>query len=726
MSDESRKASVEGIAQPDALLRSACTECHRRKQKCNRQWPCNNCQKRKVADRCRFRDDSKGGSGEDAWAASLDVKRKRDMKGSEEESDDDVGDVLEAIGYSRLHLLTKLDQDSGGSKPSEQYYLDPKTSPQLKRALDVLPPRHIVDSLIQSFLDVVNFYYYIVYPPYFSKEYARWWDDYTKDRPCGVQWTCLLLMVCACSVQHIDSQLGGKIESEVGASVQDLAQRYHDAARELHSVIPVGYGHVYTVQYLLHSCYWFKAEARFAECWQVLGAVVREAQMIDLHKKPSGQLPGFELEMKRRLWCIVDSWDWLVSSLLARPMLIDRSECDVGLPSLTLEDYPASPMLHLKLQSELVSLIYNRFGPPSVLQDPEDIRDYQAILEEFMKTFPPEYALDHPNTPTNEDLPWIALHRHYMHTCTLSIALGPFRGYMAKTMTEASSPAIDLEFRQTGIDYALRLMDAVHRFFEYVWTRDTTFHFVPFCIFDTAALLCSVIIHAKDDNVPRRQEVTRAIGRAFGTLKKLRTATNTAKAPYDVLRRLIKKLPSASAMLADDGRKKRRFDPPSENQGSAPLAALPSSQQGTESSLVAQVPVPSIPAQSIQEIPQQTQYQQYPDPAAVIPNGAHANEQPYMAYPHNGSDPSFQSYPYTQQQMHNVPVTSAPSWNEDINNRSHMQNLTAGPQPVDMGFQAISDAELGDLAMLWNWQSLDLGFTSNPIYQERSPRDNQI
>jgi hypothetical protein len=87
-------------------------------------------------------------------------------------------------------------------------------------------------------------------------------------------------MVCACSVQHVDSQLGGKIESELGVSVHDLTQRYHDAARELHSVIPVGYGHVYTVQYLLHSCYWFKAEARFAECWQVLGAVVREAQMI--------------------------------------------------------------------------------------------------------------------------------------------------------------------------------------------------------------------------------------------------------------------------------------------------------------------------------------------------------------------------------------------------------------------------------------------------------------
>lgn len=111
MPDDSRKSSQEAIAQPEALLRSACTECHRRKQKCNRQWPCNNCQKRKVADQCRFRDDFKVGSGDDAWSASVEVKRKRDQAGEGDESDSDVGDVLEAIGYSRLHLLTKLDQD---------------------------------------------------------------------------------------------------------------------------------------------------------------------------------------------------------------------------------------------------------------------------------------------------------------------------------------------------------------------------------------------------------------------------------------------------------------------------------------------------------------------------------------------------------------------------------------------------------------------------------------
>src|SRR6478736_6850174 len=93
MPDDSRKSSQEAIAQPEALLRSACTECHRRKQKCNRQWPCNNCQKRKVADQCRFRDDFKVGSGDDAWSASVEVKRKRDQAGEGDESDSDVGDV---------------------------------------------------------------------------------------------------------------------------------------------------------------------------------------------------------------------------------------------------------------------------------------------------------------------------------------------------------------------------------------------------------------------------------------------------------------------------------------------------------------------------------------------------------------------------------------------------------------------------------------------------------
>lgn len=391
-------------------------------------------------------------------------------------------------------------------------------------------------------------------------------------------------------------------------------------------------------------------------------------------------------------------------------MLVDRAEPDIGLPSLTFEDYPVSPMLHLKLQAELVGLIFQRFGPPKILTDPNDIEDYRTIMEDFMQTFPPEYAFKDPDTSSEDRYPWIALHRHYQHTCTLAIALGPFRGFMAKTMTK-DTPAVEIKFRQHGIKYALDLMDAVHRFFEYVWTRDTTFHFVPFCIFDTAALLCSVILHDADSSIPKREEITDAIARAFATLKRLRTATNTAKAPYDVLRRLIKKMPVSIKVATPDGHKKRRFDPPPPPSSGSASVRNSSLDSGSTAPPQIQEPV-SIPVQPMENV--HIADTSYP-PTTSGPNDAHLKHA-QQAYTVN--DPSaqqaFHGYGTVPQQHvspHSIPTTS--SWPDEAATQGY-----AEPPVEGLGFQNISDAELGDLAMLWNWESLDLGFTENPIYSQ--------
>lgn len=104
--------SMEQPAQSQVPLPHACTECRRRKQKCDRQWPCNHCQKRKVVDQCRFKDDSTTpDQPEGAWAASSDVKRKLEQNSSDDERDTDAAEVLEAIGYSRGHVLAKLDEE---------------------------------------------------------------------------------------------------------------------------------------------------------------------------------------------------------------------------------------------------------------------------------------------------------------------------------------------------------------------------------------------------------------------------------------------------------------------------------------------------------------------------------------------------------------------------------------------------------------------------------------
>lgn len=187
----------------------------------------------------------------------------------------------------------------------------------------------------------MNFRYYIIYPQSFLEDYHRWCTDKAEHRPLGLQWTCLLLMACACSAQCTTVELEKKLTAELGQSCQKLTERYHNAARELHSVIPVGHSHLLNVQHLLLSSYWFKSEGRFVECWHVLNAAVREAQelgaspppppeapgprcpglprtkfsplvcVVGLHQESAiGPVPEFDLEMRRRVWCLLDSWDW--------------------------------------------------------------------------------------------------------------------------------------------------------------------------------------------------------------------------------------------------------------------------------------------------------------------------------------------------------------------------------------------------------------------------------
>ena len=134
------------------------------------------------------------------------------------------------------------------------------------------------DALVQNFLNSVNYHNYILYAPSFMEEYRSWWSRRSENRSLGLQWTCLLLIVCACSAQYANQELRRKLESDLGQPTQKLSEQFHGAARELHSVIPVRSNHLLNVQFLLHSCYWYRSEARFVEAWHVLSTAVREAQ----------------------------------------------------------------------------------------------------------------------------------------------------------------------------------------------------------------------------------------------------------------------------------------------------------------------------------------------------------------------------------------------------------------------------------------------------------------
>lgn len=105
-----------------------------------------------------------------------------------------------------------------------------------------------------------------------------WWGRVSNNRTVGLHWTCLLLEVCACSVQHANPSTKAAIELELGDNIDALSEKFHNAARELGSAIPIGYHHVYGCQWYLYSAYWYISQGRYPETWHVLNAAAREAR----------------------------------------------------------------------------------------------------------------------------------------------------------------------------------------------------------------------------------------------------------------------------------------------------------------------------------------------------------------------------------------------------------------------------------------------------------------
>ena len=144
----------------------------------------------------------------------------------------------------------------------------------------------------------------------------------------ALQFTSLLFIVCACAIQHADESLAAIIEKDMAEKTDVLSETYHNASRELGSVVPPGYGHLHSCQSMLHSSYWYISQGKYPEAWHALSAAARECQGLGAHsvypipklandrktvreKEPSfHELPAFEREMRRRIWCIIQILDW--------------------------------------------------------------------------------------------------------------------------------------------------------------------------------------------------------------------------------------------------------------------------------------------------------------------------------------------------------------------------------------------------------------------------------
>ena len=409
------------------------------------------------------------------------------------------------------------------------------------------------------------------------------------------------------------------------------------------------------------------------------------------------------------------------SELLSRPKIIDRSDCDVNLPNLTLEGFTPSPLQHMKLQSQLIQQLSKRFGLPKYVTKPAAVQEYQDIIEQWMAEFPSTYHLGSPDQSQDEWRPWIVLHRHYLHTMGYSMLMDPFRVYLAKPMSRSSPPA-ELKVRSDGINHALKLMDALYSFFDYVYPKDAKFHFVIFKIFDTSAVLCSALMHDQDLSISRRPDIATAIRSATRMLRQLSNAVKAAKTSHHILLRLSQKVLQPSELESRAHKRQKATGtsatPPSQSESPnyasshSSYVTAPTRSPGTLSSSsvsYSHTTPGGSDSSGAQPLPSGFQYATSPSHHASPPDmqdkydsmGANAT----LVGPFAGVD---------SEQLVRVPHGSTfdPSGADDALPPSAYMGLppTSTSQYGELGWAGLSDADLAGLADLWNYESLDLTF----------------
>ncbi|KAF3076549.1 hypothetical protein CFAM422_001753 [Trichoderma lentiforme] len=499
----------------------SCTECQRRKQKCNKIFPCIHCKSRGVQRNCIFKEKpakpanpppQASGATTSKTTAGVGASKKRFRGGSEDSSSDSDSDAdtgnggLDSVGQNGV----PVDSDNPGPLVLEQ---SSGQLTQLSSGTQTRQPR-----------------------PRRNRQY------HISAAACHELRTALAI-IPEDRNHHLPVDIQKKLEKMLGPSCQECTESFHYTARYLYSAMPTGHYHKNNVLWLLHSTYWYKAEAMFVETCHIFYTAVREAQELGFDtERDANDVPNFELEIRRRAWCVIDSWDWQIASGLSRDTLVNHSRCNAKRPSLTLEpDGEFSPLMHMNMQSDLIHKLADRFPCPAQIKTRSDVMEYKGMIDEWMQNFPPIFALTNPDTSNDKKQAWIEYHRHYNYTMGYMMVLNPFRPHMALPYTDNSS-AEELELRRIAVDLTLLLVQVLDNWLKFLTFRDGRFHFIIFSLVDAATVMSNMVLNDKAQTLPRRDDVYRAIKATLVLQRKLYFLSASAKLGFRIVQRIVRHL----------------------------------------------------------------------------------------------------------------------------------------------------------------------------------------
>ncbi|SPJ72212.1 uncharacterized protein FTOL_01940 [Fusarium torulosum] len=414
--------------------------------------------------------------------------------------------------------------------------IDPEADSQLQHALNILPAKPQLDALVEAFFSNINHHYNIIHPPTFIRQYVNW----SRKRPQGscqdVQFTTLILMMCACVTQHVE------VESKPTSGHNASSEDFHDAGQKLSAAIPAGFYHITNIQWKILSICWFKGEAKFTEAWHTIGLAVQEAYELGLHKSQTSRTtPDAQTQIGRQAWRVLYCWNWQLSSTLGRPLMMPDIDSELEPLDSDLKGSTPAPTLHTKLQYQLISSLAKRWQTPQDINSPSEIRIYQGMVDSWVSSLPSVFSVHNPDTSNDVTWPWIVVHRHYIQTMAYFMLLQPYKAYLSSPSTNLSSTETQ-DLRAEAVNYSLKALQAAAQWASLVLEGDGQFHLIVLCLFDTAAFLSTTLDKDQAKTIPHGNEAVLAVDEAAKVLQQLQTTSHGAKSSYKLLRRILRRL----------------------------------------------------------------------------------------------------------------------------------------------------------------------------------------
>ncbi|KAF3766030.1 hypothetical protein M406DRAFT_226327, partial [Cryphonectria parasitica EP155] len=529
----------------------SCTECHRRKQKCDRGFPCTNCVSRNKQDSCRYetgaptakalqqqaRRAGEGGAAEPPRRRG----RPQDPAAGSVKAPTSFGyaDASGTSGASTLGFLKKLDDGSMNPEgesltrltmPREDaaYY---GTRERYKSLVRQMPARSDIERLADIYFKDFNWQYNAVDRYMFNRQAKEWYklpfNLLNVDGPQALSpdlraFPAMVFQILATSLLILPTASDptfDHLKYNNSMSFEDLATDYTESGMALMNLLGKR-----QVSLTLVTADWLRAaflkySGLVTESWHAIGTAIRDAQECGLHRESLDPRPKsdniedilenqWEIQRRRKMWCLLVVWDVHTGIVLGRPLSVDLSiKCPLPVDAPEPKDPSRTPVVQRSDNDppSLTTRTLYTFQITLALKDIVDLekegpcpKDFSKVdrlhekLVELEAQTPAFFRQENPDTRFDNlaDCFWVPMARSSLHPLVAFNFMALHRPYV---FTRPHS-------RREALKASLKMLELQRANFTTMSPRHYKLYHLFFGTFDAIVLMASIFILFPKDN----------------------------------------------------------------------------------------------------------------------------------------------------------------------------------------------------------------------------------